>query len=693
MTVAALAAVAAYIALPSVSRSRALGSEALVVATCLLGGGSIARLVGRDDAWPGFIWLAWGLLAVASVNGLFFALDVIGTGRYEPRATDLAFLAFLVPLIGLARAEYRRHVVPRSRAELGADVLLVTASATIIGYLLIRPLGADVETSISSAIFALLAATQFTAFGALVIWAPRRIHVAQWLTFVALGIATLGFGWEWTHRTFAGTTPWMDLTFALCPLAFGATVAFLGGRDAEGASPHESSRWGRPVLTSLSVVMASAALILVATLNARGRLDGVQSAVIIASLGVGVAARIIANQVASAQAHRAVRSALSEKEAALAEADEALERERGANQTLSESEEHLHLVVEAAVDGVVELDERGTVMRVNDAFCRMVALDRGSIEGEPWSALAASVTGADAAFATLPKAGQAQLLRADGQPLHLESRVSQIPTSPSRTLMVVRDVTAARVADQTIRSLFAFLQDRDEDRARLLRRTNAAIETERNRIARDLHDGPVQGVSAATLSLEAALLMIKAGQVDHGLDMLGKIRDELTAEGDALRRLMSGLRPPVLEERGLIPALREMVTRFGNEQGVHTEFVGRVGPQLPGELETLVYRVVQEAVSNAARHADAAMLTVVVEVDGGQLRIEVQDDGRGFDPTHTRAYLQGGRVGLASMRERVELAGGTFVVRTSPGRGTTIMATLSVEPVPDDRELAFNDAR
>ena len=76
-------------------------------------------------------------------------------------------------------------------------------------------------------------------------------------------------------------------------------------------------------------------------------------------------------------------------------------------------------------------------------------------------------------------------------------------------------MTAARVADQTIRSLFKFLQDRDEDRTRIMRRTNAAIESERNRIARDLHDGPVQGVSAASLSLEAVLLMLKAGDAEE----------------------------------------------------------------------------------------------------------------------------------------------------------------------------------
>ena len=146
--------------------------------------------------------------------------------------------------------------------------------------------------------------------------------------------------------------------------------------------------------------------------------------------------------------------------------------------------------------------------------------------------------------------------------------------TPPRRLLLVRDVTAGRVADQTIRSLFQFLQDRDEDKTRLLRRTNSMIEAERNHMARDLHDGPVQGVSAASLSLEAALLMIKAGEVDRGIEVLSKIRRELSEEADGLRRLMSGLRPPLLEERGLIPAIREMVVRFGADHRMETEFSG-----------------------------------------------------------------------------------------------------------------------
>ena len=107
---------------------------------------------------------------------------------------------------------------------------------------------------------------------------------------------------------------------------------------------------------------------------------------------------------------------------------------------------------------------------------------------------------------------------------------------------------------------------------------------------------------------------------------------------------------------------------------------------LPDDLETLAYRIVQEALSNAAKHADAAYVGVSVEADQHQMRIEVTDDGRGFDHGQAREFLRMGRVGLASMRERVELASGTLVVRSTPGRGTTLVATLPVDVVVISRE-------
>ena len=109
-----------------------------------------------------------------------------------------------------------------------------------------------------------------------------------------------------------------------------------------------------------------------------------------------------------------MRRALGQKEAALADTDAALDRVREANETLKRSEEHLRLVFEAAVDGIVELDANDVIVRTNEAFCQMVHLDRTTIEGQRWQTLAASLDGADARFADLPAAGQAQL-EADGR--------------------------------------------------------------------------------------------------------------------------------------------------------------------------------------------------------------------------------------------------------------------------------------
>jgi PAS domain S-box-containing protein len=689
LIVSAVLAAATYLLLPWGSHRQAVATDALVATTCLIAGVTVALIVARGG-WRGVIWLAWGLLLVGAMYALLFLAEILRPSGSVPAAAGALFMLVLFPLVELAVAEYREHFDPEERRELGVDALLIASSLTAILYVLIRPAGADMQISLTAAIFAILAATQLSVYTVPVLWLPNRAHVAQALTFTALGVATAALGWQWCRGTRTGPIGWEDLIFVLAPLVLAGIVV----RQPEHAGTRtiaQASRWARPALTSIAVVAACSALALVAILDDGRGLSNGQSALMIGLLGLAVAARIVANQISSTQAQRQVRQALVDKEAALTEADHALERVRQTNETLRDSEEHLRLVFDTAVDGVVELDADGVVLRTNGAFAEMVALDRTAIEGQRWTALAAAVTGASADVATLPGAGEAEIRRPDGQVLHLESRVSQLPTAPPRTLMLVRDVTAARVADQTIRSLFQFLQDRDEDRSRLLRRTNAAIEAERNRIARDLHDGPVQGVSAASLSLEAALLMIKAGDVEHGIEVLGKIREELTAEADGLRHLMSGLRPPVLEERGLVPALREMVARFGDEQGVHAEFVGRLAMPLPEDLETLAYRVVQESLSNAAKHAGASMLTVLVESDGTQLRIEVQDDGSGFDAAMAREYLREGRVGLASMRERVELASGTFVVRSSPQRGTTIMATLPVEVAPIERELAVND--
>jgi PAS domain S-box-containing protein len=620
------------------------------------------------------------LLIGSAVIGLVFVSGLTGpAGR--PGFADLLFLLPLITLVAGFRSEIKHHVPVGDRRELATDTALIVSAVMAAGYVLIRPFGATTSVSASAVTFALLSAFLIATYPALAIWVPTRAHLARAIVFAALGAAVLTFGWQWTHQIYDATNAAIELAIALSPLAVVATYLVI--RPAEKLP--RPSRFARPILTSVAVIAACAALLITGVLGDDRGLTGLQTGAFIGVLAIAVAVRIIANQITVTQASESVRRALGQKESALADTDAALDRVREANETLRRSEEHLRLVFDAAVDGIVELDLNDIVVRTNEAFCQMVHLDRANVEGQRWQALAASLEGADAGFSELPSAGQAQLERADGTPLYLESRVSEIPTDPPRRLVLIRDVTPGKAADQTIRSLLKFLQEKDEDRTSLLRRTNSAIESERNRIARDLHDGPVQGVSAASLSLEASLLMIGAGDVDRGVDVLSKVRKELADEADALRALMSGLRPPVLEERGLMPALREAVTRFGVEQGVEVDLVGTLPRPVSSDLETLAYRVVQEALTNAAKHARADRVVVSVETTATSLRVEVEDDGRGFDSAMTREFLRQGRVGLASMRERVELANGTFVIRSSPGRGTSIVATLPVDAPAEPR--------
>jgi PAS domain S-box-containing protein len=672
LTITAVVILGVYLVVPDDPQRRPLVVNLLDAVAWFMGGVVLLAMregkVARSARMVGFT-----LLVGSAVIGVVF---VSGLGAIiEPGFADMLFLVPLFPLAVGFRSEIRRHVPAGDRRELATDAALIVCALMAASYVTIRPVQAQGGVSASAVTFSLLAGFLVATYPALAIWVPTRAHVARGAVFAILGAAVLAFGWQWTHRMYDATNAVVELPIALAPLAVVATYLVI--RPAKRLP--KPSRIARPILTSVAVIAACGSVLITGVLGDDKGLTGLQTGLFIGVLAIAVAVRIIANQITVTQASESVRRALSQKEAALAETDAALDRVREANETLRRSEEHLRLVFDAAVDGIVELDADDVVVRANEAFCRMVHLDRSTLEGQRWHALAASLDGADPRFGDLPSAGQAQLERPDGAPLYLESRVSEIPTDPPRRLVLIRDVTPGKAADQTIRSLLKFLQEKDEDRTSLLRRTNSAIESERNRIARDLHDGPVQGVSAASLSLEAALLMIGAGDVDRGVEVLSKVRKELADEADALRALMSGLRPPVLEERGLMPALREAVTRFGIELGIETELAGILPRPLSADLETLAYRVVQEALTNAAKHARAQRVVVSVEATASSLRVEVDDDGRGFDSGMTREFLRQGRVGLASMRERVELANGTFVIRSNPGRGTSIVATLPVD--------------
>lgn len=196
---------------------------------------------------------------------------------------------------------------------------------------------------------------------------------------------------------------------------------------------------------------------------------------------------------------------------------------------------------------------------------------------------------------------------------------------------------------------------RERALARLSAKLLTAQEEERRRIARKIHDEVGQVLAAARWALSA-------GEKEEA--------EKLLAQGiEALRHLARELRPPLLDEAGLAPALRRLL---GNYASVGIEVVEEIEEKRYPELvETVAFRVIQEALENVRRHAQAKRVWVRVEEENGWLLGEVRDDGRGFDPAQTTPGL-----GLSGMQEWVELLGGTLAIDARPGQGTRISFRL-----------------
>lgn len=197
-----------------------------------------------------------------------------------------------------------------------------------------------------------------------------------------------------------------------------------------------------------------------------------------------------------------------------------------------------------------------------------------------------------------------------------------------------------------------------------------AQEAERARVARDLHDEVNQALAAVSLRLAAT--------AEHApAEFAGELKETQRLTNQAMQELLGlarELRPSALDDHGLMPALRTQVRLFGERWAIPAQFAADGPRPLLGEFEQLVvYRVVQEALSNIARHANAKRVTVtVLGCNTAQVRVSISDDGDGFHPS----LLRDGRSGLAGMRERALLAGGRLEITSAPGEGTTVELTV-----------------
>ncbi|HWO70851.1 MAG TPA: sensor histidine kinase [Actinomycetota bacterium] len=214
------------------------------------------------------------------------------------------------------------------------------------------------------------------------------------------------------------------------------------------------------------------------------------------------------------------------------------------------------------------------------------------------------------------------------------------------------------------------------ERRRLLEQAIAAAERERVLVANDLHDGPLQRLTSLTFKLERAAGRLRRGEAAAAAELLGDVQQGLADEIASIRQVMRALRPPVLEERGLDAALREHARALEGAGGPRCTVQTDLASRLSREVEIVLYRVAQEAIANAIKHAGASNVRVSVLSEDGTARLVVQDDGVGFEPRQTAELVRQGHYGLASMRERVEMAGGSFMISSRPGAGTTLEAVL-----------------
>lgn len=223
---------------------------------------------------------------------------------------------------------------------------------------------------------------------------------------------------------------------------------------------------------------------------------------------------------------------------------------------------------------------------------------------------------------------------------------------------------------------------REEATAADLQRLSAHVvkvqEEERRRIARELHDEIGQALSAVNLELAAADQRLTRGQVEH--DLLGEARALTDGAIRSVRNLSQLLHPSVLDDLGLGAALRSFLTAFGHRSGLDVALRDEARPgRLSPDAERAVYRMVQEATTNTARHAAARKVDIRIVESAGALLVTVDDDGVGFDAT--RVQRPGGQhgLGLLGIRERLSQLGGTLRIESAPGRGTRLTAHIPLD--------------
>jgi len=233
-----------------------------------------------------------------------------------------------------------------------------------------------------------------------------------------------------------------------------------------------------------------------------------------------------------------------------------------------------------------------------------------------------------------------------------------------------------RISEKSTRQLLMKSQDMQEEMRLLSRRLFSVQEEERKRISRELHDVVAQTLTGINVQLSS--LTMQSTEDAESLQTKITSTQRLVENSVAIvHRFARDLRPTVLDDLGLVPAIRSYLKLFTQQSGIAVEFVASMpNDELSADHRTALYRVMQEAVTNISRHAEASQGRVSLKKQGASVCLEIRDDGRGFPEIEQGVEVIAKRLGLVGMRERIEMVGGSFAVKSQPGNGTNVRVTI-----------------
>ena len=364
------------------------------------------------------------------------------------------------------------------------------------------------------------------------------------------------------------------------------------------------------------------------------------------------------------------------------------------------AEEEFENLFERLPVGVARNLPSGETVRINRALLRILRFpDIATYRAETTLLATEFLSAADRALLGAKLAGEGvaeglevEVRRYDGTRgwIRLDMSAAHGPDGEISSVdTVVTDIddrkraqSALQLSHETLGAALDGLRRSDAVRQRLLARLISAQEEERHRIALDIHDDAVQVMTAANIRLVTLGKKLSDEKLVAEVSLLVDTVAQSTAR---LRTLMFELRPPALERHGLVVAIRMTLEMLSSESGVQHTLSGELGEEPSGSTGVLIYRIVQEAIANVRKHSGAANVAVMVDGQGGAVTMSISDDGVGFDISAEEAEERPSHIGLASMRERASLAGGTWSVTSNPRAGTTVSFEIPAAAKPGRR--------